>query len=49
MNKFTVTKSSYLYNSELSESLSLESEETLFVLHTDNGERAVFFGAEISG
>ena len=39
MNKFTMT-SLYSYN-ELHESLYLESEETLFVLHT---ERCGFVG-----
>lgn len=47
MKKFTMT-SLYSYN-ELHESLYLESEETLFVLHTDSSECVGTPGMVISG
>ena len=46
MNKFTMFD---LYSYELHESLRLESEETLFVLHTDRSEPAGAPGMSISG
>ena len=49
MNKFTMT-SLYSYNeNELHESLYLESEETLFVLHTERSECAGTPDMSISG
>ena len=47
MKKFTMTNL-YSYN-ELHESLYLESEETLFVLHTDRGGCVGTAGMGISG
>ena len=47
MKKFTMT-SLYSYN-ELHESLYLESEETLFMLHTERSEPAGTPGMDISG
>ena len=47
MTRFTMNNL-YSYN-ELHESLCLESEETLFVLHTDRSEPAGAPGMSISG